>query len=495
MITSFRSLLRRPGPALATIVLVALAVRLYDLGGESIWRDEAYSIAIAARPPLDIVSQMAHKDTTPPLYYLALHSWQEVFGDSSHAARMPSVVAGTLAVLFAYFVAAPLMGPSGGLMAALIHALSPFLVAYSQETRQYSLFSCVSLASFAFLIALLNDRRLAIPAYIVASTVMCYTHSVGIIVLLAQMMFVGSSALLFGTLRWRTALISQALAATAFLPWTIVLLQQYRRPAVMSWVPPPTLASLAGTLYSFVQSALLVQLCLILGALGLLQITSVPSSTPSRNVLGVLANRAWFVRIADVQWSWLLVCWLVVPIAALFVISHVGTPIYVDRATIAAASAFYLLVARGLTQLRGGLRVVVLATACVLLCAELVEYYKGVGKEQWREMVADVSVLVRPNDIFVFHQRGRGSAFDYYFKDRGVRRVGFPDRVYDYDDVVTKHDIESLPSVVGDHTRVWLVLVTSRDRDGLIRDYLRRTRREFFHRRYKGIEVYAFERS
>src|SRR5687767_14269362 len=98
MITSFRSLLRSPGPALAAIVLVALAVRLYDLGTESIWRDEAYSIAMAARPPLHIVSLTAREDTTPPLYYLALHSWLKVFGESANAARMPSVIAGTLAV-------------------------------------------------------------------------------------------------------------------------------------------------------------------------------------------------------------------------------------------------------------------------------------------------------------------------------------------------------------------------------------------------------------
>ena len=49
-----------------------------------------------------------------------------------------SVIAGVIAVLFVYLAAVPLIGRPAALVAAAIHALSPFLVAYSQEARQYS---------------------------------------------------------------------------------------------------------------------------------------------------------------------------------------------------------------------------------------------------------------------------------------------------------------------------------------------------------------------
>ena len=78
---------------------IALAVRLHDLDGESIWTDEAFSIAMARHSVVEIASRTAAGDTTPPLYYLVLHVWNDRFGDSAVSARMPSVIAGVMAVV------------------------------------------------------------------------------------------------------------------------------------------------------------------------------------------------------------------------------------------------------------------------------------------------------------------------------------------------------------------------------------------------------------
>src|SRR5688500_5499745 len=61
------------GLGLGVVLLIALAVRLHDLDGESIWADEAFSIAMVRHSVAEIAARTAADDTTPPLYYLVLH--------------------------------------------------------------------------------------------------------------------------------------------------------------------------------------------------------------------------------------------------------------------------------------------------------------------------------------------------------------------------------------------------------------------------------------
>jgi mannosyltransferase len=476
------------------VILVALGARLYDLNAESIWTDEAFSIAMAHRPVADIIAQTADEDTTPPLYYLALHGWQAVFGDSPVAARLPSVIAGTLAVLFAYLAAAPLIGTAGALVAAAFHAVSPFLVAYSQEARQYSLLSCASAASFAFLIRLLQGQRFGTPAYIAAAIAMCYSHSVGSFVLFSQFVLVTTCALIGRADRWRRAYAAQCVAMGAFLPWALVSLAQYRRLGGAFWVPVPTLFSIVETFYEYAESTLLAELFMLLAILGFVRVIPGPTSYTLRNPLRSLEEKNWTVYLADTVTSLVLACWLVGPIAIPFVISKVGTPIYLSRATIAAASAFYLMVARGLMQLNGPVRQATLILVLLLLSVELRGYYRETTHEQWNRMVADVSVWTRPGDVFIFHDRSRQRAFDYYFRLDNVHRVAFPDRKFRDADSVTAEDMHAFPRWVEANRRVWLVLAHSKDSRQLISTHILRSHRLVFRRQYAGIDVQAFEK-
>ena len=154
---------------------------------------------------------------------------------------MPSVVTGVLAVVFVYLAGVPLIGRPAALVAAVIHALSPFLVAYSQEARQYSLLSCASAASFAASIRLLRGHRWAIPAYLAAAILTLYSHSVGVFVLLAQMVFVAGLPVIAPTQRWRRALVAQALSLAAFAPSAIFTMRQSRGLGGVFSVPAPTL--------------------------------------------------------------------------------------------------------------------------------------------------------------------------------------------------------------------------------------------------------------
>jgi len=82
---------------LLAIFVVGLALRLYDLGSESMWYDELWAVRIARMEPLEIM-RASLGDNNPPLYYLGLHYWMLFVGHSEVAIRLPSAMASTLAV-------------------------------------------------------------------------------------------------------------------------------------------------------------------------------------------------------------------------------------------------------------------------------------------------------------------------------------------------------------------------------------------------------------
>ena len=121
------------------ILLIALAARAYGLTYHSLWFDEVMSTVWAARPAGEIwrVGLALVQDKHPPLYYLALHGWTALFGPGDGAVRSLGVIIGALAVLPAYGIGVMLGGRRAGAFGALLVALNPFLVWYSQEARMF----------------------------------------------------------------------------------------------------------------------------------------------------------------------------------------------------------------------------------------------------------------------------------------------------------------------------------------------------------------------
>lgn len=116
---------------LGLVLLAALALRLYRIGYQSIWGDEAYSIWRSALPLAEIPWQVAKTGNLAPLYYFLLHFWQEL------AVRFFSLLFGVLALSMAYKLMERLHSREAGLLAALLGAASPFWGCYSQEAKMY----------------------------------------------------------------------------------------------------------------------------------------------------------------------------------------------------------------------------------------------------------------------------------------------------------------------------------------------------------------------
>src|SRR5262249_20153828 len=118
---------------------------------QSLWIDEVFTWynAEIGRP-----LSMAHvlENVHGPLYALIVHAWGGIAGDSEFAMRLPSAVLGVATVPILAWFAGRWLGRGAAIPAAWLAAGSPFLIWYSQESRNYALlFPCVGLGAIAAL--------------------------------------------------------------------------------------------------------------------------------------------------------------------------------------------------------------------------------------------------------------------------------------------------------------------------------------------------------
>ena len=214
---------------LLLILLLGLLLRLYNLGGESIWYDEAMSILQANRPFMDMLAATA-ADNHPPLYNICLHTWILLFGDSEFAVRSLSVLFGLLTIFMTYKVSILMFDMEIGLFGALLVAISSFHIQYSQEARMYSLMALFALLSIYFFLLLHKKKTLlTYIGYITSTALLLYTHylcriySFGREHLCTDPMFYHKDNHI--TLSLKKWILLQSIVIVIFIPWIGILAQ------------------------------------------------------------------------------------------------------------------------------------------------------------------------------------------------------------------------------------------------------------------------------
>lgn len=138
--------LRLPVALLGIGALVAGLV-LRFVTATPLWLDEALSVNIAALGPGEM-GEALRRDGHPPLYYLLLNGWMNVFGRSDAAVRALSGIWGLALVPLVGLAAHRIGGWRVARYAVLLTALSPFAVRYATETRMYSMLSVLVVAGW-----------------------------------------------------------------------------------------------------------------------------------------------------------------------------------------------------------------------------------------------------------------------------------------------------------------------------------------------------------
>lgn len=228
-----------------------------------VWRDELCSITAARRALPALWDMLQHVDAVSGLYYLLLHLWISLVGDSLPAIRIPSVLAMAGAAACVTRTCRILYGPRVGLGAGLLFAVLPVTSRYAQEARGYAL--CVFAAAaggWLLLRALHRPQWTRWCAYLVAMTVAGYANAVALSLLAAHAVVVGA-----GWWRHREPrrVVRWAAAASGALVLTgpVLLVAARQRGGQLFWLTapgPPQLRELFPTLAgsSLVAGALIV---------------------------------------------------------------------------------------------------------------------------------------------------------------------------------------------------------------------------------------------
>ena len=202
--------------ALFALVAGAAVLRFTALGRQPLWLDEATDVAFANQSFWKCVfAEAVH----PPLYRVLLHFIIMRFGDSAIAARFLPAVFGILTVPVAAILSRDLL-PGTEIATAILSSVSPFLIFFSQENRDYSLFILLTLvATWSFWHFLQSGRGLALYAGV--CILLLYTHYLAVFVLLAHEIVYWRRKR-GPRLRWVWARVALFCAFAPWLAWAVV---------------------------------------------------------------------------------------------------------------------------------------------------------------------------------------------------------------------------------------------------------------------------------
>ena len=447
---------------LLLLLLLAFALRLYRLGGQSLWYDETVSAILARKAIPELIAHTA-RDIHPPGYYLLLHGWRRLAGETEFALAFLSLVFGVLLVAGVYLLGRRLFDRPAALWAAALVALSPYHLWYSQEVRMYTLAAFLGLLTLYFTLQALSplpprsrsaelaSKPAPLPwlGYTMTAALGLYTLYYFAFLLIPLNLFI--LAVLIASARsakafpgqerkappsllqkgggpplppagggrggaspvWKVSLSYWLLANLGilllYLPWLAPAWRQATNPPVPPWrstLPLRTVLLESWTALSLGESVMPGQVWpLLLLVLGLF-------------ILGVFAARS-------TSWPILLPLLVFGPLAIIYLAPFIGLsqgPLYHVRYVFTYSPPFYLSIGLALAWLWGKQRLVALLISLLLFLGAAFSIYEFhtnplYASDDFRSAVRLLQQKWRPGDAILINAGYAYPGFQYYFSD------------------------------------------------------------------------------
>lgn len=393
--------------ALAVTGTLAAALRLFDIGGRALWLDEAHTFNRAALPIPELIDNAIANLHTPP-YFIGIHYWMKVAGESETALRAPSAVFGVMTVLLTYVAGRVAVGRFVGFSAALMLALVPEHIHYGQEARMYSALTAGAglalagnlwLARHPTLAAMRwlgpNDRepasdvreaRMAWTAIITGCLLAAWMHNLGSLVIAASGLS-GLSVLVMERQQraplLRNGAIAYGLVGAGWLWWLPVMAGQQGKLGRHDWgaLTAAHVHRLSERLFFFATRELVIEMVL----------------------LAVALAGCWALRRRPTVLVTLLLFALLAPLTAIVVSIH--QPLLAPRLLIAATLAFVILLATGVSQIpsRFGMWGALLAIVLWAGIVQVPHYFAKRKRPPWRDVATLLIAEASDKDDSVFY--------------------------------------------------------------------------------------------
>lgn len=200
--------------------MLAAALRLATLSVQSFWLDEGYTERLLRMPFGQMIRTVPKTESTPYLYYVVAWVWTHVFGFGEYGVRSLSALAGIATVPVVYVAARWLAGRRAAAIAALLVAVSPLMVWFSQEARAYALATLLSALTVLCVVGYQRSRRSRwLAGWAVSAALGLATHYFLAFVVLGELVWLWRAAP--HDRRLAAAVGSVAVAGCALLPLAI----------------------------------------------------------------------------------------------------------------------------------------------------------------------------------------------------------------------------------------------------------------------------------
>ena len=463
------------------VVALGTVLRLYRIGAQPLWLDEASSLRFARLSLAQLWSWSSIVDPgNPPLYYSVLHGWLG-FGDGEGSLRIPSAVFGVLTIPLVYALGRTIRDHRLGIVAALLFSISPFQVWYSQEARGYSLVTLGATSAMlgvAFLLrrpersGSLRASWWALLAYVFGTTAALLAHDT------AVFLPIGANVLMLGW--WwthgrgprgflRNWLLAQVAVLCLWASWLPAYLHQVADGGAYSWIPRPTVGSVLSGAYAVYA--------------GVTRATPYPLEAVVVVALAALGLWSWR---HDRRWmAFVLVFALSAPLAELIV--SLWRPIFLTQTLIWSAVPFILTVSAGLLCLRPRVFVAALALLVVFAGFGLRSYYFLHDKEAWDQVAAYVDHGLQRGDTIVFSVGFLHIPFDHYYTPPAGYSVHEVELTGNLEDVFVARE-ETKTS-----RRVWLIVSHPKASTDPVISSLEEAGRLVGIAQFTDVDVYLYE--
>ena len=381
---------------------------------QSFWRDEAFSYLMAHQSLWQIFVSTA-KDFSPPLYYLILNLWMNLFGTSEIVLRLMSLLFfyATIYVLDHILVDVLKIGSKWRIAYLLLVAINPFLIYYGYEARMYSMSAFLITLSWY---GLLTGKK---KLHIIASILGLYTHYFTALALLSQYIYVHLQA------KHRSFYKTFAVIGVFFAPWVLFTLIFHGSSDSSFWILKPTLSLIK-----------LMPGIILTGFEGPFQAYSTP-------LLGltILSYGAVIIALSSMRHqgdkkktATYLLLWAFLPALISLIISLIQ-PLFLPRYFIFSAIGMSLLLVYSLEQLKPPVRTVAFTLIIVFLfhynAIQIVHRAKG----DVRSLVNNLHKIMSPEDVIYVESDLDFHTVQYYFD---------PEKVFIY-----RKTYQEIPQYVG----------------------------------------------
>jgi len=401
------------------IILLGLILRLVVIN-QSLWLDEAIgALVVKEQSYRQILTQFPLSDNHPPLYYLTLKAWTDIFGYSEMSLRFPSVLFGVGTILLTYTIANALSNGKKWKfpeMAAILLATSGFHIYYSQEARMYSMaafFATLSIYSFVNIFKRIKKKHLVNPwvMFSVAITLLIFTDYLPVFLLPVFWLY----AILAKSNKswWVKFFLSHlplVIVGYLWLPifriqsehgnWLLTTLPAWRNVAGGATLKQ---AALVWTKFTLGRISLIKKLIYYL----LIAVSTIPF------VVSLL--RVW----VDREKTKILWFWLFIPLLLGFGVSF-WFPAFIYFRFVFVIPAFYLLISWGISQVKTNKikNILIISLLLVNMTGWLIYVFaEGQRREQWREAVRFIEENGKAQDVVIFDFPEPFSAFRWYEKE------------------------------------------------------------------------------